>query len=235
MSEDIPFTWYRVSCPKSVRQAPFRIVGFELDPKGNNHDFIQKAIRAAARQGGIPLAPDGSVRNPDQLFKTRYLGALSEILLVRFLQRQLGEEFRVARDDHFSGYENHTDITVKWNDRVVTLEVRGSFPYRPLQRVLCELFDVIGPYATTYKPGEPPRDFYLRTLINTKVDDFSPNRPHRLYFVGGAEAALFGNEGGHTDLKQTGAEYLTIKPIAKARDAAEILGLIRQSLKGEKR
>lgn len=234
MPGDIACTWYRVSCPQRVRQAPFCFVGFELDPSGNNGEVIQRAIRAAARQGGIPLAPDGSVRNPDRLFKTRYLGALSEILLVHFLQKQLGEEFRVVRDEHFSGYENHTDITVRWNDRAVTLEVRGSFPYRPLPRVICELFDVIGPYATTYKPGEPPRDFYLRTLINEKVDNFSPDRPHILYFVGGAEAALFGNEGGQTDLKQAGAEYLTIKPIAKARDAREILGLIRQSLTGGK-
>ncbi|MCX7856326.1 MAG: hypothetical protein N2556_10250, partial [Anaerolineae bacterium] len=41
------------------------------------------------------------------------------------------------------------------------------------------------------------------------------------------------DEGGQTDLKQTGAEYLTIKPIAKARDAREILGLIRQSLQDD--
>ena len=82
MSGDVSFTWYRVSCPKSVRQAPFRIVGFGLDPKDAHRDVVQRAIRAAARQGGTPLAPDGSVRNPDQLFKTRYLGALSEILLV---------------------------------------------------------------------------------------------------------------------------------------------------------
>lgn len=217
-----------VTCSEIIRKRPFEIVAFKVDPEGVNSHLHKQAVQLAKRQKGTILAPGGSVRDEEHLFKTRYLGALSELALVGFFKDWLGEEFKIQRDENFKGYEEHVDITVAKKDKVCTLEVRGSFPYSPLKRVICELFNIIGPYTTCYKPCERPKDFYLCTLINEEIDKFEVQKPHELYFVGGAEYSLFEKIGEKTDLKQEGAQYLGIKPIARARDSKEIVELIKK-------
>ena len=119
---------------------------------------------------------------------------------------------------------------MKKNLTILAIEVRDSFPFSGLEKVICSLFDVTGPYTTSCKPAEKKKDFYLRPLINTGVSNFNPQQDHTVYFAGGAERELFRKEGTETNLKQKGASCLTIKPIAKAKDAAEIIRCIETKL-----
>ena len=47
------------------------------------------------------------------------------------------------------------------------LEVRSSFGRAHMHNLIDTYFDHLGPYTNApYKPGETPKEFYLRGLIN---------------------------------------------------------------------
>lgn len=217
---------HTVDCSAYEGTNAFRVIAFEVDPSDDDTDLVRQAQRSAEEQGGTDLDPGGRRRSRDELVKTRYLGALSELILEHYLQTRLGQEYRVLRED-FHDYASHVDLKVIRGSNEVGLEVRGSFPYMPLERVICKLFDVIGPYGASYKPGETAKDIYIRTLINEDVKAFSSTRSHTLWFVGGAEKGLFARIGRDSNLKQRGASYRLIKPISVARDVPGVLHQIR--------
>ncbi|MFN3597033.1 MAG: hypothetical protein ACK41D_07155 [Rubricoccaceae bacterium] len=210
-----------IDCSSYDGPGAFQVVAFEIDPKADA-DLVHEAMKAAREQGGTSLDPSGGVRASSTLIKTRYLGALSELVLAQYLQDRLGQSCQVHREP-FHDYSSHVDLKVSKNESTVELEVRGSFPYSPLERVICKLFDIIGPYSASYKLGEEAKDIYLRTLINESVQNFSVERRHTLWFVGGAERDLFERIGHDSDLKQRGARYRLIKPISLARDVPAVL------------
>jgi len=219
----------QIKCPKQTRDRDFVIVEFPIEEKKND-PFRQEAFSRLKIIKPAPVNPSGQIRDEETLKKTRYLGIISEILLTNFLKEKLGPNVQVEMEKEYQNYEEHTDITLKKNSTILTIEVRGSFPFSRLEKVICCLFDVIGPYTTSYKRDEKGKDFYLRTLINTGVSNFNPQQDHTVYFAGGAELELFKKEGTKTNFKQKGASYLTIKPIAKAKDAEEIIRCIETKL-----
>jgi len=219
-----------VRCTLESQPRPFRLVAFGIEPAGEDRALVESVLAKATVQRGTPCDPAGRLRDESKLVKTRYLGALSEILLERYLQRQLGDAYTVTNKP-FSTYDAHVDLIVSAGEKALSVEVRGSFPFSRLQRVICELFDIIGPYSTGYKPGETAKDLYLRTLINQPVARFDPHRAHTLLFAGGAEREFMEQCGYETTFDQQNARYLAVKPIAKARDAVEIVDVMRRQLR----
>lgn len=210
------------------RPRPFRVVCFGPDPV-EDAAVIGAAAENARRQGGSDSDPAGKKRDPITLFKTRYLGALSELLLRAHLDGELGPGFTVRRGP-FTDYQSHVDLVAEHAGRRCTLEVRGSFPYKPLEWIVREGFHVIGPYSTAFKRGEGAKDVYLRTLINQNRARFTHERRHTLLFTGGAEHALFGPFGEDTTFEQEKALYRGIRPMTRAHDAVEVVDLIRRFL-----
>lgn len=215
-----------VHCKLEGKPRPFRLVAFGIEPAGQDRELVESVLAKTTAQGGTSCDPAGRRRDESVLLKTRYLGALSEVLLERYLQRELGAAYTVTNIP-FSTYDAHVDLTVAAGEKALSVEVRGSFPFSRLGRVICELFDIIGPYTTGYKPGETAKDLYLRTLINQPVARFDPRQPHTLLFAGGAERAFMEQRGYETTFEQQNARYLAVKPIAAARDAVEIVDVIR--------
>lgn len=69
------------------------------------------------------------------------------------------------------------------------LEIRSSFVKNGIKFALChesQYFDVIGPYHNSYKPNEPQKDFYLRTLFPFESDIFFQQQQMDIYLTGGA-------------------------------------------------
>lgn len=220
-----------IACRADGAPRDFRIVGFDLDPAdAADRARIDEALDEARRMAARAENPAGTPRDARRLLKTRYLGALSEMLLREHLAAALAPA-RVEAVP-FAGHDTHVDLRAHAGARVLRIEVRGSFPFRPLERVVCELFDVIGPYETAHKPMEDAKDVYLRTLINQPAERFTLRAPHTLWFVGGATRRDLENRGTWTDLDQQGARYLTIKPICRARDAAEVVAWMTAALRG---
>ncbi|MFR9165704.1 MAG: hypothetical protein ACLVKO_05585 [Dysgonomonas sp.] len=102
----------------------------------------------------------------------------------------LNKEIEIVSETEFSSANNQIDLRIISNSK--TIEVRSSFPRNGISFAICHpqhQFDIIGPYANSYKPGEIQKDFYVRTLypfqsnlIATKIkeDEF------KVYLTGGA-------------------------------------------------
>lgn len=200
----------------------FNTVGFEINPN-TDRGYIDSALAEASQHGGDPHDTAGEIRTEDQQLIKRYLGALTENLLVEHLQAELGHSVHVVKKP-FETYEKHVDIEIHWDGNMTPLEVRSSFYYAYyLRNVIGRHFKTLGPYSTARKPGEKVKDFYLQGVLrqNFRIED-----RHTLYFTGGAPGHWFLEKGTVSTLKQEGAEYLVL-PMLEGMDAIEIVNAIR--------
>ena len=217
-----------IRCPNR----DYTLIGFEIDPDGDGAEEIDKALTEAREQRSNPRDTAGQIRSPEVQLKTRYIGALAENLLVEHLQNEFGQEARVIKED-YKTYDEHVDIKIDWNNgNQTTIEVRSSFAYGNMSRVICELFDHIGPYTTTFKSNETPQDFYLRGVLHEEYENsFHYDRKHIMYFAGGVPRRWLEESGTVKSMGQRGARYLTI-PLWQGMDAIEIINEIRSVSSG---
>ena len=207
----------------------FNVVGFEISPS-EDRIHIDKARAEAREHGGDPHNTAGEMRTEDEQLIKRYLGALTENLLVEHLQSELGYSVRVVKTP-FETYEKHVDIEIHWDGNMMPLEVRSSFYYaRYLRNVIGKHFKTLGPYSTARKPGETVKDFYLQGVLR---QNFNIKDIHTLYFTGGAPGHWFLEKGTVSTLKQDGAEYLVL-PMLEGMDAMEIVNAIKGIIQSEK-
>ena len=206
------------------------LVAYDIDPNGEDAERVNQLLTKARQHGASAHSPSGRIRSPEELIKKRYLGFLSEDLIAEHLQLELGPEINVSNKD-FETHDDHVDIEIHAGGKTINVEVRSSFPYSRLDRVVCVIYDVIGPYSTARKSGESLKDFYLYAFINEAVEKFSFQREHTLYFAAGAPNEWFfmKEKVRPDDLKQEGADYLLI-PIVKAMDAVEVVKEIRRTV-----
>lgn len=200
----------------------FNVVGFELSPTEDER-YINNAWAEAHEHGGDPHNTAGEMRTKDEQLIKRYLGALTENLLIEHLQSELGHGVHVVKKP-FETYEKHVDIEIHWDGNMTPLEVRSSFYYAYyLRNVIGKHFKTLGPYCTARKPGETVKDFYLQGVLrqNFNIEDI-----HTLYFTGGAPGRWFLERGTVSTLKQDGAEYLVL-PMLEGMDATEIVNSIK--------
>lgn len=206
----------------------FNLVAFDIDPLGEDAEFVNEVQSEARQHGAQTYDPGGRPRSGIRLSNTRYLGVLSEKLIADHLRSIFGNEISVS-NRAFDGYDAHVDIEIQVDSKPISFEVRSSFPYRPLRDVVCRIFDFIGPYTTSFKAGESPKDFYLRGLINERVQNFNPERKHTLYFAGGVTYELLKQEGRRTNFDQPGADFLALK-LYRGMDALQIIELIKDAI-----
>ena len=205
----------------------FNVVGFEINPVEDS-EIINKALEEARKHGADRRDTAGRMRTDEQLLNKRYLGALTENLLVQHLQSELGYSVSVDKKP-FETYKEHVDIEISWSGGLITLEVRSSFFYASyLRNVIGKHFKTLGPYSTARKPGETVKDFYLQGVLR---QSFNINQIHTLYFTGGAPGHWFLEKGVVDTLKQDGAEYLVIRML-DGMDISGIVNAIRSTISG---
>ena len=59
-----------VKCPNR----DFSLIAFEIDPLGEDADFVNAIRDEVLQHGAAAYAPSGRTRNENELRKTRYLG-----------------------------------------------------------------------------------------------------------------------------------------------------------------
>ena len=212
----------RFTCPTRN----FNVVGLEVNPNGEDAELYTKMLAEAYEQkeNSDPRDTSGRVRTEEEHLRDCYLGAVSESLIVKYLQNEFRQEAYVVREP-FETYEKHVDIEVYWNNgNKTTLEVRSSFHYASLRNVVCEYFNALGPYRTGIKPGETLKNFYFQGLLK---QNFDLNKVHMFHFSGGAPGQWFKERGTEGDLDRPGAEYLKI-PLVEVMDAVEIVNALRR-------
>ena len=213
------------------------LIAFHIDPKGDDAESVAEIRSQIAKHGAVSYDPSGRKRSKEELERTRYLGILCERVFRAYLRKELEPNARVPPEEPYTGYKKHVDIEIEIPGRKpVTVEVRSSYfnRDRDLPDAVYELH-ALGPYTTSYKPNEDPKDFYLCGLLYEETkNSFNIGEKHILYFAGGGPYSKFKNEGKETTLglKTPGKEppeYLALR-ISKALDAIEVMDAIRSTI-----
>ena len=226
------------------RGAYYLLAAFDIDPQGEHRDFVNRILSEASQHSANIRDTGGTERDKVTLLKTRYLGVLAEDLIAAHLRTLFGQDIRIF-NRRFTRYDAHVDIEIEVGEKKIDLEVRSSFGRAHMYNLIDKYFDHLGPYTTSYKPGERPKEFYLRGLINEDPNDFDYNREHTFYFAGGAPYQLITEEGeikrGRKMVKidietaerllASGGEtlYRTL-PLWQGMDAVEIIDLIKEKI-----
>lgn len=251
--------WEPISCPDriynhysgkmiSYPSKVYQLYAYEIDPNAYAEDkeLVEQtrveASELAKRTNDLDTA--GRVRSWNVKLKDAYLGILAEKLIRKYLRTEFSQEARVDKE-RFVDHDTHVDIKINWNTgNPTTIEVRSSFAYDTMDRVVNKTFDHIGPYTTVYKSHETPKDYYLRGILYAGRirNSFSYDRKHTLYFAGGVPNHWFKKIGQikrdrkMVEISLEEAErllasgkktlYNTI-PIPQGLDATQIINQIR--------
>ena len=241
--------WETINCPNRV----YQLYAYEIDPTsedGEDKEFVEMTRDGEAHELAKRMNPRdtaGRIRSWEERLKDAYLGVLAENLIRKYLRTEFGQVANVISEP-YATYDEHVDIEINWNGGDETsIEVRSSFAYGDMSKVVCNIFDHLGPYTTVYKSYEPPKDYYLRGVLHEgeRKNSFRYDRKHILYFAGGVPHHWFkemgeikrGREMKPIDfetaekLLESGEEtlYKTV-PIWQGMDPIEIINEIREAV-----
>ena len=198
--------------------------------------LLQQAIAEGMDLAGKvnPHDTGDRIRTAEQIERRCICGVLAELTIRKLLKQEISNRKIDAKllPSHTitAGPKigNQIDIPIIVNGQQFDIEVRSSFPYRPLNIVITHLFDIIGWYQSSNKLVEHAKDYYLRVLYNFNESESMNyiNSEINLHFVGGATREMLERLGRWNDFDQPGALYRSIKPICAALDTKQIMDKI---------
>lgn len=199
----------------------------------NSDPLLKKSIRIAdvTYANYNPNNPSGNTRSKSTIRNKVIYGKLAELFLKEIIDEEIKKQningrILESNDETVSfDFETHSDIELDRDGEKYIIEVRSSFPYRPIPEVIKVHFDILGWYTTANKSKEEPKDFYMRILFPFPEQEMQEKIEHGfdLCFVGGATRDLLNSKGVWKNLKQRGATYRVIQPICAALDSKQML------------
>ena len=183
----------------SKRVNPFNLVKCTFDYTHTDDKRILDTVIQKGKAMSIHVnkgaANDASyARNANRLVNNCVAGMLAEYTW----KSVLNEVSEVVKETPFSSANNQIDLQIIKNNK--TIEVRSSFPRNGIEFAICHSnceFDIIGPYANSYKRGEIQKDFYVRTLFpfqSRLLLDNIRKTPFNVYLTGGATWEMMIND-----------------------------------------
>lgn len=164
-----------------------RVLVHRLKPNSEKARKLVAAAVEAHRARSLGRADSaGRPRSPADREAKGIMGALAEAWFLRLLRhfadrapRQDGASIRFEALDPVRGGGRFDQVDVlvrkcfetregRREERRQTIELRSSFPYLPLERVIFRSFDILGPYINERKRSERGKDLYARVLIDLK-------------------------------------------------------------------
>lgn len=145
----------------------------------------------------------------------------------------------LVQETKFEDAKSQIDLkTLRSN---IKIEVRSSFPRNGIEFAICHAvkqFDILGPYSNGYKPSEPEKELYLRTLYHVQNhEDFLNrflNEEIQIYLTGGATWDMMFDKTKSLskdlipeDSNQSNLSTYRVVPFQYALDTIEILNLIK--------
>ena len=116
----------------------------------------------------------GVQRDMDEIRLKSLCGLISEKLLLDILTKYNHHPDAIKiSGGNFTTMGEQIDLLLskQWHDHMGRLqcleqsvEVRSSFPHKPIASVIAKDFDVLGAYTNTIKKHEPDKDWYVRFL-----------------------------------------------------------------------
>lgn len=169
-------------------------------------------------------------RNKDVMLINTTAGILAEYVWKLFLN-SIHHPDNFVEVPELKDVSNQIDLNIIGKNK--KLEIRSSFARNGIVFALCherQYFDVIGPYQNWYKPDEPQKDFYLRTIFPFESHSFFKLQQIPIYLTGGATWKMMCDENLY-EIKDfiPEDEFFPVKssyrviPMEKSLDIIELL------------
>ncbi|HEG0608232.1 TPA: hypothetical protein SB587_001542 [Campylobacter coli] len=153
---------------------PFRIMKIELKTDSLfTKTLLQKAKDRLKEIKFNKVNSSGAVRDDDEIQFKSYSGLIIEQLCFLILKcYNANPNVEIILDKSDSPI-NQVDLRIAKNIinqnneliRIVkSVEIRSSFPFKPIEKVVANDFDILGFYTNNVKLGEIQKDFYIRFL-----------------------------------------------------------------------
>ena len=202
-------------------------------------DFGQNVFSTAekiAPKLNTGRAIDATERDSDTVEVDNLSGILAEMVCAEILKHRYGD---AIKRDISTTAANQIDIKVS-NDK--TIEVRSSCIRHGIHFAIFtrrstnpneQNVNLVGPYATAYKPGEICKDYYMGVIFPFGIDFFMEqwkrNQPIKMYITGGATKNMMQDSGIYQIKHLTPGEEASIAeesdyhviPFARSLDIGE--------------
>jgi hypothetical protein len=166
------------------------------------------------------FSPGARKRSDEERFDKCLGGAIAERIVIYYITKNLcehGIKAEIQTNLMVDEEGQDIDITLNYNEKSVSLEVRSSFSYKTtLQRIFTGAFSILGWYTTSLKPKETHKDVYITVVYHFwpgHIRERADNNNLRVFIAGGATKELMASKGKDKHLKMKGATYRVINPI----------------------
>lgn len=191
-------TRHLIECEKfyehAKRRKPFITIEYCFS-YSEDKDLVDKLLEDAKKlhDNVCPKAANDSVhdRNTNVIMANCIAGVFSEYCWALLLNTK----GKYVETTDFSSAATQIDLRVIRNNR--RIEVRSSFPRNGVVFSVCHPqfeFDILGPYANEYKPGEISKDYYVRALFPaqypTDIISKVKSESFSVFLAGGATCAM---------------------------------------------
>jgi len=193
----------------------------------NNSSLLTRAKQLSKSVGAAD--PSGRPRTDYEKLCRALAGVISEDICSTAIGKY-ADAMKLDVSIHrkpFLSPQDQIDLTVSGENWSSDIEVRSSGHFKQkLTEIYNQDFSVIGWYVTYAKEAERKKDFYVTVLFPFLIDKIFDQEQVRACIAGGATRQMLEEVGTTRHLKQEGATYRTIYPIAKAFDGPEIISKI---------
>lgn len=216
----------------SFSNLPFRVQRIILSPSSKyTEELIESAKLRLSKIKFNVVNSSGVVRDEYEVKLKSFCGLIIEQLCYSMLTHyNKNENVIITLDNSFNSidqidlkiYKSWLNENFERQTSVKKVEVRSSFPFKPIANAVAQDFDILGGYTNKVKKGEIEKDFYLRFLFSleyptdlyvrndNKVDysrtttnvlqklyfdnDLNLRRDMIIYFIGGATSSMMSDE-----------------------------------------
>ena len=224
----------------SCRTTPFSVVTYKLNYKSDSEDretidaLIAKAEELADKVNPGAANNANVSRQQSGIMANCIAGIVSEY----FWRIYLNSDKIIVAETEFDTTANQIDLTVVGSNKKI--EVRSSFPRNGIEFAICHRthqFDILGPYANAYKPGEIKKDYYVRTLFHmdppSKIIELIKEDCFEVHLTGGATWNMMVDNNYSIDKDLVAPDDFTkirskyrVVPFSKALDTVQIKSVI---------
>jgi len=160
----------------SFSNIPFRIQKITLRPNSEHSRSIIETAKSRLSSIKFNSASSSGVARDEIEIKLKSLcGLIIEQLCFSMLTHYNKNPNVVIELDSGHNSIDQIDLKIhkKWlesgsdhyKSMTKTVEIRSSFPFKPIEKVVSQDFDILGGYKNDIKKGEIEKDFYLRFLF----------------------------------------------------------------------
>lgn len=171
---------------QKIDSLEYRVQKIELKHNSKNvKDLIEKVKNKVGNIKFNSADSSGEIRGKKEQYLKGFSGILVEEICYQILSKHnINKNNIEIYPDESNSSKNQVDIRLikRWKnenknfDKQINIEVRSSFPFKKIENIICNDFDVLGPYVNHVKNNEEGKDYYLRFLFELEYREENYHR-----------------------------------------------------------